>query len=651
MRLPPAHLKRPTREPLLRLLRLGVTALLFAWVSGATPPPASAARAALHPSACGAQISSSRLTEPPNVEVWKLPTNANGDHELILTVHNDRDRFCYGYVVNGVAQIGAPTIRVRQGEHFALRLVNDIVRPSKGEMVASNALAPCMPATMSMRMAPVNHYVGYLNHTIDDRYMKVKPVDTNIHLHGFEGPADQENVFLSTLSTPMHACEYHITIPATQPPGTYFYHPHVHGGSDVQMAGGLTGAWIVEPASAEIDPSAEHVIVIRYRLPFANDNPFAPDPTPIFLLGATHEAALKPAPLVAYNPFDPPAWPLSSPIRGAGFTFDPSGCDGISSETVVSLNGAQVPASLDVPGGQVQLLRILNATSDSPKKIELRDATGVTLPLRIVELDGTPISGDIDHPLANYREMDSLMLAPASRVSLLVTVPEGQTLTLAGAHYCEGDGDSFQRDLDLLHIRGVASSKTSSPVAYIPTPAAMDEAPAAKLIAYAQAHPTSIRRRAITFTEYLFPKRGKVPVHSAYYITDTTDPNFHEHPFSPAFAPGGSAPSNPDIVVKQGSIEEWYLFNTTMETHVFHMHQMAFVVESGLRGTPFTSDTVFVPVGKFLPNPHDPDYPLVKPALVKTLLDFRHVPRGTFVFHCHMIFHEDHGMMAIIKVV
>jgi FtsP/CotA-like multicopper oxidase with cupredoxin domain len=33
------------------------------------------------------------------------------------------------------------------------------------------------------------------------------------------------------------------------------------------------------------------------------------------------------------------------------------------------------------------------------------------------------------------------------------------------------------------------------------------------------------------------------------------------------------------------------------------------------------------------------------------LLDFRHVPRGTFVFHCHMLFHEDNGMMAIIRVV
>jgi len=51
-----------------------------------------------------------------------------------------------------------------------------------------------------------------------------------------------------------------------------------------------------------------------------------------------------------------------------------------------------------------------------------------------------------------------------------------------------------------------------------------------------------------------------------------------------------------------------------------------------------------------LPNKVDSNYPLVKPSLTKVLLDFRHVPRGTFVFHCHMLFHEDHGMMAIVRV-
>ena len=104
-------------------------------------------------------------------------------------------------------------------------------------------------------------------------------------------------------------------------------------------------------------------------------------------------------------------------------------------------------------------------------------------------------------------------------------------------------------------------------------------------------------------------------------------------------------------MVRRGSIEEWYLINTTMEAHEFHIHQMSFVQEKSWSGISVVTDTAFVPVGRFLPNRRDPNYPLVKPSITKILLDFRNVPRGTFVFHCHMLFHEDRGMMAVIKVV
>jgi FtsP/CotA-like multicopper oxidase with cupredoxin domain len=73
-------------------------------------------------------------------------------------------------------------------------------------------------------------------------------------------------------------------------------------------------------------------------------------------------------------------------------------------------------------------------------------------------------------------------------------------------------------------------------------------------------------------------------------------------------------------------------------------------VERGPAGAPATVDTTFVPVGTLLPNRRDPDYPLVRPSRTKVLLDFRNVPRGTFVYHCHMLFHEDRGMMGIIRV-
>lgn len=109
-------------------------------------------------------------------------------------------------------------------------------------------------------------------------------------------------------------------------------------------------------------------------------------------------------------------------------------------------------------------------------------------------------------------------------------------------------------------------------------------------------------------------------------------------------------PDNPDIVVRQGTIEEWYLINATMETHAFHIHQMAFVQERSYMGIPVTIDTVFVPVGHLIPNRRDPEYPLIVPNITRVILDFRHVPKGEFVFHCHMLFHEDRGMMGVIRV-
>ncbi len=633
------------------LRRLYSSAAVAAVAALALAAPAPAAPAAKHatPPVCGPFLANG-LTEPPAVEVASLPRNAGGEHELILAVHTEKSgRFCYKYVADGVEHIAAPTIRVHRGQHFALRIVNDISTPSKGERVSSNAIPSCMPMAMAMGRTPVAHYAGYLNHTIDDSWYPKRAVDTNIHLHGFQGPASQEDIFLSTLSTPMHACEYHVTIPRTQPPGTYFYHPHIHGASDAEVGGGLSGAWIVEPDAAQLPDSADHVLLLRYRLPVAVDNAFVPDDSAIYTTAATHEGALPIGKPVAYDPFAPPAWPLPYPMHIGAITEDASGCNGIFAEPVLTVNDAPIPSTLDVAAGQTQLLRLVDTTSDSPKQLSLHDASGSVVPMHVVGRDGTPISGDPARPLANYVAMDQVMLAPAARADVLMTLAAGETVTLSSEHFCGGADAFFETPHPLLRIRGVASD--APPVAVVSTPVVPATTPASKLVAYAHANPKLIHRRAITFTEYTMPARGKVPPHSAFFITQTSDKNFREHPFSPVFAPGGTVPSNPDIVVKAGAIEEWYLINASMEAHTFHIHQMTFVDEHGQAGIPVALDEVFIPVGSLLPNPREPNYPLVKPSITRILLDFRHVPRGTFVFHCHMLYHEDRGMMAIVRVV
>lgn len=631
---------------LLRRFALSLLALGIGFISGTGSSPASSQRAqqsAQH--VCGPIAAAPVLREPPDIDVWTLPRDARGERELILAVHQDGMRFCYSYTAAGAVHTGAPTIRVRRGEHFALRIVNDISSPSAGSRVASSAITKCFPKPMPANV-PVLHYSGYLNHVIDDRYMRMKPIDTNIHLHGFEGPAGEEDVFLSTLSTPMHACEYDITIPKTQPPGTYFYHPHVHGMSETEVIGGLAGTWIVEPDSDPIPRGWEHVIVLRYALPLRSDNPFAPDDSAIGVDAAAHEGALRLAPPVAYNQFAPPPWPTTNPIR-AGAIVEPVHCQGLAGEPLMTVDGAQAPASLEVAGGRAQLLRIVNATSDSAKFLQLHDSSGAPVELHVVGLDGVPVSGNARRPLSRYLAMKRWPLAPSARMDILVTVPRGKTLVLSSEHFCSGF--AFQMHRDLLRIHGMSASARPAPD-IASSPASIARTSAGRLVAFARTHPKLIRRRAITFSQYAFPRRGKIPAHSAYFITDTTNPRFHEHPFWPTYSARASAPSNPDIVVKHGTIEEWYLINTAPEVHAFHIHQMKFVEERSAAGMPVSVDVAFLPIGKFLPNPRDPNYPLVKPSITKVLLDFRDVPRGTFVFHCHMLFHEDHGMMGVIRV-
>ena len=616
--------------------------------AGSGSPPAH-----VRISPCGPLADAGIFEEPPNVDVWSLPLNASGDHELIMAVHRmghpGNHRYCYKYTWNGAVHTVAPTLRVRRGERFALRIVNDLSSPSKGESVASTAIPPCAP--MPMPASTVTHYAGYLNHTIDDSYMAPQAMDTNIHLHGFEGPAVQEDIFLSTLSTPMHACEYVITIPQTQPPGTYFYHPHAHGWADTEVSEGLSGAWIVEPDTPQIARSADHVILLRYALPFHLDNAFVPDDGGAGIaMAEKHEATRESAPPVPYDPFHPPPWPLTYPMNSGGVDADATGCDGLAPEPRISVDGAAAPASIDVPAGQLQLFRLIDATSDSPKRLQLRDAQGRLRPMQVVALDGIPVSGDMANPMTQYVAMSELMVAPMARADVLMSVAAGETLTFSSEHFCEGADAFFQMRHDVLQIHGVAGEPAQA-AAFTPMPLQSAQTPAAKLVAYARANPSAIRRRAITFTEYAFPKTKTVPEHQAYYITDTTNQKFREHPFSPVYAAGGTFPQTADVVVKAGTIEEWYLINATMESHVFHIHQMAYVQEKSAAGIPVMVDTTFVPVGKLLANPRDPNYPFVKPSVTKILLDFRHVPKGTFVFHCHMLFHEDNGMMAIIKVV
>jgi FtsP/CotA-like multicopper oxidase with cupredoxin domain len=113
---------------------------------------------------------------------------------------------------------------------------------------------------------------------------------------------------------------------------------------------------------------------------------------------------------------------------------------------------------------------------------------------------------------------------------------------------------------------------------------------------------------------------------------------FMESSTGPAFNVDGKAfvEGRVDQVVKLDTIEEWVIRNESPEWHPFHIHVNDFQVMS-VNGRPvmphYEDTTLLPPNGEFVMRTHFKDF------------------TGRFVFHCHILSHEDAGMMATVEVV
>jgi FtsP/CotA-like multicopper oxidase with cupredoxin domain len=88
---------------------------------------------------------------------------------------------------------------------------------------------------------------------------------TNIHTHGFHvSPKDNgDNIFIEVPAGTEFDYEYQL--PDNHPPGTYWYHPHAHGNTAVQVNGGMAGVIVVEGSLDEVEGVAgltEHTLVL-----------------------------------------------------------------------------------------------------------------------------------------------------------------------------------------------------------------------------------------------------------------------------------------------------------------------------------------------------------------------------------------------------
>jgi FtsP/CotA-like multicopper oxidase with cupredoxin domain len=144
-----------------------------------------------------------------------------------------------------------------------------------------------------------------------------------------------------------------------------------------------------------------------------------------------------------------------------------------------------------------------------------------------------------------------------------------------------------------------------------------------------------------------------------YFSEVISDPN---NPLSPTnffITVDGATPvlfdanNPPAIITHQGAVEDWTIQNRAAEHHEFHFHQIHFKVLS--QNNFETNGSVQAPGinGQFLDMIQVPFWdgtPAHPFPSVTVRMDFRGPDVGDFVYHCHILGHEDNGMMAIIRV-
>ena len=528
--------------------------------------------------------------------------SAGGVLKVDLTLYDSKQpdgsvHYCY------LTSEGAPspTLRVMPGDLLILRLRNKLADFTSRPAGADHAHDPATPVagpicTSKRKSDPCASGA-------------MTPVSTNLHFHGMTMPpvCHQDDVIKTSIQPDDPPFEYRVQIPADEPPGLYWYHPHIHGFSKLQVLGGASGALIVEGierADRAVAGLPERVLVIR------DQELLNPDAPPA-----------KSEPVVPKNLVDNDGDAVNS---GTGF--------GKPSKDL-SVNFVPVPypdyppAIFTMKPRARELWRVLNASAITYLNLAVL-VRRAPQPLGIVAIDGVPIKFN-GSPAPEVQWINHIGIPPGARAEFIVEGPPlGVPALLVTRAVDTGPGGENDPNRALASI--VAAPEAGEPRARLNTNP--EPLPPAALPFVGNVAPTRVRK--LYFSEKLDNPKDPASA-SAFYITvDGQSPT----PFDPNS-------SVPDIVVKQGDVEDWIIENRSMELHDFHIHQLHFQLLdwSGLPvNEPFLRDTVNVPYynGRMLRYPS-----------VRLRMDFRD-PNivGTFLYHCHVLEHEDGGMMGRIRV-
>jgi suppressor of ftsI len=271
-------------------------------------------------------------------------------------------------------------------------------------------------------------------------------------------------------------------------------------------------------------------------------------------------------------------------------------------DEVFTVNGIVRPR-IEIAPKERQFWRIVNASADRYLDLQLDEQK-----FEIVALDGMPLA--YHEPEAPTRTPNHLLLAPGGRLEAIVTGPPAGTRTALRTLCVDaGPAGDPHPEMVLADLVQPSSGRPSSYPASNNVHALDDRPPIYKPIDVESLKKTP-SDFIVTFTE---DKNG-------FYINGRK------------FAPD----ANPMTSLRVGTYQHWRIINNTGELHPFHIHQAHFLAyaENGVPlAHPAWLDTVNVP----------------SRGNVDVILDFTDpIIKGMSVFHCHLLNHEDKGMMAKI---
>ena len=580
---------RQRRSGLLAALHLG--AALMSLTLGARAAPAEEGP-------CARPAPGSAVTEPKDLR------SEHGVLKLDLQVRNHREtdgsvRYCYR-LPDGTE---SPTLRLHPGDTLILHLKNQL------EELDQSAQQPRGNAHSHEAQSHDAHSAHGAKSSDPCSSGAMTAVSTNLHFHGLTVPpvCHQDDVLKTSIQPGDPPFEYRFQIPAGEPPGLYWYHPHIHGFSSPEVQGGASGALIIEGierATPDLAGLPERVLVIRDQNLLNPDAPPAKsEPVlPKMLIDRDGDAANN------GTGFGKPAKDLSINFVPVPYPDYP-------------------PAVIRMRPGERQLWRVLNASAVTYLNLALL-SQHKPQQLGIVAIDGVPMNAPQGRspPItwANH-----IGVPPGARVEFVMNGPPAGVPALFVTRTVDtGQGGENDPNRALASI--VASEDAPEPQSRLP--ADSKPLPPPTLPWLGDVQPVRVRR--LYFSEKLSDPNNPNSATEFYLTVDGQTPA----PFDPAS-------TTPDIEVRQGDVEDWIIENRSTELHAFHIHQLHFMLMdwSGAPvNEPFLRDTVNVP--------YYADRMLHYPS-VRLRMDFRDPNTvGTFVYHCHLLEHEDGGMMGTVRV-